>query len=455
MSRIWCVTTSIGHWLRQELGFNRAAARGANATMNWIVADQLLVSGTNFMTGVLLARALGVEAFGVFSLAWLVLLFMQSLQHAMVFSPMMSLGPKQRGGETAPYYAAVAMHQMALCVIFGVCVMLILPLERSLGLRWMQANVVVALAICVVVVQCYEFLRRYNFVIQRPRTVFLNDLLRNGLQLTTLTVWSIYGPRVGVAGVLLAIAVCSTMGILAFLRSAPPLLSDLRGVRMIVNRHVHFSKWLVGSALLQWTTANFIVVASGVLLGPVAVGALKASQTLVGVTHVFFQAADNVLPVHAARIYEVGGQQALRAFMMRLFLVGGSGTALVCLALAIPARQWLTLLFGQGYAEYSLVVVGFACAYFLLACTMPLRFAFLAMEKTRPIFIGYIFSTIFTLFAFYPLIQLFGIYGAVSGIAITEAIMLIVLLVHYRKNFGKHNKVRLAPEAEPLHDNQS
>ena len=439
MSRSWRVTTSIFHRMRQWLGFNWAAARGANAAMNWIVADQILVSGTNFMTGVLLARALGIEAFGVFSLAWLVLLFLQSLQHAMVFSPMMSLGPKQCDGEAARYYAAVAMHQMGLCVIFSVCVVLILPLERSFGLRWMDANVVIALALCVLVVQLYEFLRRYNFVIQRPRTVFLNDLLRNGLQLTTLAGWLIYRPGMGVSGVLMAIAVCSALGIVAFLRSAPPLQSDLRWIGIIANRHVHFSKWLVGSALLQWTSANFIVVASGVLLGPVAVGALKASQTLVGVTHVFFQAADNVLPAYAARIYEVGGQQALRAFVRRLILLGGTGTALVCLSLAIPARQWLTLLFGESYAEYSLVVVGFAFAYFLMACTLPLRFAFLAMEKTRPIFIGYILSTIFTCIAFYPLIQLFGIYGAVSGIAITEAIMLANLLVHYRWNFRKPN----------------
>ena len=39
-------------------------------TVNWAFADQVVVSGANFITGLILARGLGLEGFGVFTLAW-------------------------------------------------------------------------------------------------------------------------------------------------------------------------------------------------------------------------------------------------------------------------------------------------------------------------------------------------------------------------------------------------
>ena len=38
--------------------------------VNWALADQTMVSGVNFLTGILLARHLGIEEFGRFTLAW-------------------------------------------------------------------------------------------------------------------------------------------------------------------------------------------------------------------------------------------------------------------------------------------------------------------------------------------------------------------------------------------------
>ena len=70
---------------------------------NWALMDQGMVSGANFLTTILIARHLGIEEFGRFTLAWLVVLFTTSLQMAVVVSPMMSIGPKQ-DGEHAPAY---------------------------------------------------------------------------------------------------------------------------------------------------------------------------------------------------------------------------------------------------------------------------------------------------------------------------------------------------------------
>ena len=79
---------------------------------NWALLDQAMVSGVNFLTGIILVRYLGLEEFGRFILAWLIILFFNSIHFAAVISPMMSIGPKQSEKEFPQYYAAVFLQQL-------------------------------------------------------------------------------------------------------------------------------------------------------------------------------------------------------------------------------------------------------------------------------------------------------------------------------------------------------
>ena len=58
----------------------------------WGFADQILISGTNFVTMVFAGRGLGKAGFGEFSLVYNVLLFVNLIQVAMVSQPHNVLG---------------------------------------------------------------------------------------------------------------------------------------------------------------------------------------------------------------------------------------------------------------------------------------------------------------------------------------------------------------------------
>ena len=57
----------------------------------WALVDQALVSGSNFLTNIVLARMVGIEAFGAFTFAWMAVLFMNGFQNALIVAPMMSV----------------------------------------------------------------------------------------------------------------------------------------------------------------------------------------------------------------------------------------------------------------------------------------------------------------------------------------------------------------------------
>ena len=68
---------------------------GARALLRkgvWALADQALISATNFATMVLVARVLTPREFGLYSLAYTGLLFTNSVQSSLVTQPHASLG---------------------------------------------------------------------------------------------------------------------------------------------------------------------------------------------------------------------------------------------------------------------------------------------------------------------------------------------------------------------------
>jgi hypothetical protein len=52
----------------------------------------------------MLARFMGLREFGIFVLAWMSVVFVNSLQTALIVAPMTSIGPKQREEDRPSYF---------------------------------------------------------------------------------------------------------------------------------------------------------------------------------------------------------------------------------------------------------------------------------------------------------------------------------------------------------------
>src|ERR1700720_637104 len=91
----------------------------AQRARNFAVFDQVLASGSNFLTGILLARAFGLFEYGRFTLAWMFVEFIGSLQAAAIIQPMLNIGSKQSEADRDLYYDAVLAQQALGCMVFG------------------------------------------------------------------------------------------------------------------------------------------------------------------------------------------------------------------------------------------------------------------------------------------------------------------------------------------------
>ena len=102
---------------RVNLGKTRLGrfTRGRSAKTT---ADQLIVSASNFLTGIILVRGLGLVDFGKFTVAYVLLLLANSIQLSFISSPMITLGSLcSSGNERNRFVRGVFGVQLAFCAI--------------------------------------------------------------------------------------------------------------------------------------------------------------------------------------------------------------------------------------------------------------------------------------------------------------------------------------------------
>src|SRR5271154_5499504 len=103
------------------------------------LTDQAIVSGSNFLTTMILARGLSLAEFGKYSLLWMVILFGANIQMASIIAPMMSIGPIQKRISESSYLGSIFSFQIAFVAAFtlllaagvGVLHFTGIPIDRS------------------------------------------------------------------------------------------------------------------------------------------------------------------------------------------------------------------------------------------------------------------------------------------------------------------------------------
>ena len=402
--------------------------------IHWALIDQSMVSGVNFLTGILLARFLGIEEFGRFTLAWMAVLFFNSILHSMINNPMMSVGPKQDAAEAPAYYGAVMAQQAAFSVATFVLLLAGVNLAVVVFPEWRVEGLALPLAAAAVAFQFQDFLRRYFFTRGRPVVAFVSDAVRYLGQIAVLA-WLFLSFQdevhaIMVLWVIALMAIISFAGSVFFLGA---IQFDWKIIHATINRHWLLAKWLGGTAILNWTLGNFFIIVAGAMLGAAAVGALKAAQNIMGITHILFLGLENVVPAKAASLLKKAGPDAMFSYFKKMTLFGGFITALIAITAAAAPEFWLGLAFGEEYVEYGFLLRWFAVVYILIFLATMLRFALRTLEYTKPIFWAYLWSGLFSLVAAIPMIEYLGLLGVVSGKIVIEIILVLALWVCFSR----------------------
>lgn len=412
-------------------------------------SDQAVVSGTNFLVGILLARALGMEAYGTFVLAWMGVLFASSLQQAIILNPLYTLLPKKEENQKDIFKGAITGLQGILTLLTIVLGFLSIPAIRYYLPESVSTTFLIALPFVMGAYVSQDFLRRMLFVDGKANMALVGDIVAYGLQLPILGILWIQG-YISLELALIVIGTCFTAS--TVLNLATLNFQPLKQLKLVTRSSLletltecwTFAKYLVATSLLQWFSGNAFIVVAGGIIGPAAVGAVRIAQNVMGILHVLFLALENTVPIKAARVLKERGENGLMAFMKKIIANAGLVTLFAAGSVAVFSRSILGFLYGEEYVSYNHVLAAFAALYLLIFLGTVLRFAIRTLEKNQYIFITYVVTTLFSVACAEPMIQAYGMYGILLGLFGVHAITLLVFTISLRSEL----KLMLWPKSE-------
>ncbi|MEM7368410.1 MAG: hypothetical protein AAF587_07380 [Bacteroidota bacterium] len=393
--------------------------------------DQMIVSGSNFLTGILLTRWLGLEAYGVFALAWLGLMLMSSVQQAFLLTPMMSLGPKKDGAERQAYYRGSLLLQLGFLLLIGTVSCVIVWFADQWFPEWGIGFLFPVLPLAIVGFLMQEYYRRFFFILLQPVLALIVDgiaYLGLILGIVSLYLFDSLSVEYSYVLVLTTFGLSSLVGELLAKRLRRGMISSTSismwvSAKSVFVEHWHVASWLIGKAFLQFFSSNYYILAAGVILGPSAIGALRIAQNLLGTTHVLFLAMENAVPVKASIALSRDGLRGMIQYLKLISLKAGILVGGILILLALFAEPLIELVYGTEFVEYSYLLIAYCVFYLFLFPGYPLRFALRTLESTQPIFWAYVASTIVSLLSANYLVENWGLMGVVYGLIMTTILM--------------------------------
>jgi O-antigen/teichoic acid export membrane protein len=317
--------------------------------------DQGLISGSNFVLGVCLARTAGPDAYGAYAVMFAAFLLIANLHQALLLEPTnvlaFSLFPERSDRYVRALLLLHAIFTGAFLALAGV-VWILAPRVHA---RYLLVNAFVGLVVATPCVLLFWLARCFSYLDFAPGLAVRGSLLYTGVMFTGLLASFAYKnvtPLSVFACTALA-ASCASVFLLARYRTKHPANFPEPGLSEVWRRHWGFGRWGLSTVGLSWAQTNSISFVSGSLLGLRATGGLNA---LIGLLLPMFQVLSAVTRVVLPRIARINAKQGALSTKKPVVRVAATLVALTTgywLALVFGHNLLLHWTYGQRFAVYA------------------------------------------------------------------------------------------------------
>lgn len=391
-----------------------------------------MVSGSNFLCGILLARVLGLEAFGTYVVAQTYLLYANTFQAALVVAPMMTAVPTETNAAIRKTLLQGFLGYTVLVLVSTL--ILVQSVAAGLG-AWSPAIGLGALALplagATVGFQLQDWSRRACYSEAKNHIVFWADGLAYLGQLACLLVLAATGKLSPVAAIWVTAATFSLSFIAVMVRVR--LWPDRQSTTTVLRAHWRASKDFLASWQLQWLRSSGVILLGTGVVGTQAAGAIRAVQNLFGPVNVGFQWMDNVVPVRAAARLRSMGRGALSAYLWRIAVVGIAALGTFAILLALVDEPLIVLLYGEAYRPFAVLVV-LQALYYLFGHVYRMASYFQrAISETKTLAMASAWWAAVALLTALLLVEPFVDRGIMAALVLGEVAGLIYLLTRHIK----------------------
>lgn len=384
--------------------------------------EYALISGSNFLVGILLARWFTPSEYGAYAIAFSVSLLALILYQAVLLEPMTVYGVAQYRESLRGYLQTLLwLHSgvaLLVTLLLGLAVIVIRHTHAD-GLAAALAGLTIA-APCLFV---FAFARRAFYLQLTPGPAAAGAIIYFAMVTLGLLVMhrrSLLTPfsaflLMGVAGLI------SGCVLLARLRQSLQSDDFVPPVRTVWREHWTYGRWAFAGSVAGWLPAYIYFPLLSSFAGMSSAGELRALMNVGAPIAQTYAALTMLLLPYAAGTQLRGRSVGVAGRFTLLFLAG----AALYWSVFLPFRfQAFHLLYGDRYANIIHLAPLIALESILLSAVNGPSVVLRAMKSPRSVFTAKFAATIVSLLVGVPATRIYGITGAVWAIIVCDAVAL-------------------------------
>jgi O-antigen/teichoic acid export membrane protein len=373
----------------------------------WAIADQGIVSLGNFLTTIILARSLSPEAYGVWSIIFGFVIFLNVLHASLIIYPLSVVVATRDEDETGHIIASALALTAALALPLGLVLV---------SASWLIGEPKVGLWACVALFfwQLQETTRRALMARLSFRKALLTDAVSYLGQAGLIWFLANRGTLSSESCFVVIALTCVVAGI------AQALMLHLRaisaqGCRTLIGRFWELGHWVLWANLATNLSLQVVPWVLFLARGASDVAAFQAISNLLGFSHPIMLSLGNIIVPAAARARVREGLRAAQRVAVVHATQGGLLLLPYFAALLLFPRQLLGLFYGSRSPYLALTgpLRLFALVYAIYYLTLAVKFLLNALEENRAQFTAELVSSLILVSTIVPLVIFYGLLGAI------------------------------------------
>jgi O-antigen/teichoic acid export membrane protein len=405
------------------------------------ILDQALISGSNFVISILLARWLMPDQYGAYAVAFGIYVMLSLVYQSLLLEPMGVFGGSVFRDNLRGYLRSLVSIHLAFSVAICSALVIAWAIAHHTDPRGAITGALAGVAVASPCLMLFALARRTFYVELSPAPAAIGAFLYSSVVLAGLYV--VYQHKLlspFVAFLLIGAGALVTGVVLMFgLRAGLSGSGPAPAFREAWSRHWRYGRWALAGCIAGWLPSYIYYPLLSSFKGMAESGQLKA---LMNLTMPFEQTKGALLMLclpYAARVMQQHGKAGARLLGNRMTLLSIAG-AVAYWAVIIPLHKPVFhILYSGRYMEVAYLLPALALGQIFWSATFGPSVALRAMESPASVFVALAVATVASLVIGVPATWAFGLKGAIWGSNVADVLSFVTLLLVLRHKLATHD----------------
>jgi O-antigen/teichoic acid export membrane protein len=421
---------------KSERSFRKFLSWGTKGGL--AILDYGLISGSNFVLGVLLARWLSPREYGAYALVFSLFILVGFLYQSLLLEPLSVFSGTLFHDNLRGYLRTTLWIHWALSLVMCVVLGAAAGLTQVIGHASLLAVSLAGMTIATPFILAHGLGRRGFYLKLSPGpaafgSIFYCVMVIGGVFLVYRLGWLTSFSAFLVMG---CAAFVSSIVMVFQLHAALPPASGRPELGSTCKKHWEYGRWALGTCVVGWIPNYIYIPLVSGFSGMAAAGELRALMNLAAPVLQTYAALSMLFLPYAARVQSGTGRSEAASLNRRLagLFVAGS---LVYWAVLIPLKLPLFhFLYAGKYIESAYLIPLFALETTIWSASLGPAILLRAMESPRSLFIANSAASLVAVLFGVPATRYFGLPGVIWSMICANFLYVVVAFVLFGRKLS-------------------